>query len=368
MRIRTLHRSALLLPLLIAAFSLQGKGQFTCDYGKQGSAMKLTSSNRGDFGRISYQPCNLTDPTGGLSWDSLGLEYPVGAKIEHIHGGGLWVGGLLDTARVGTAPPITLVSTSYEGGSGPLFEFFPGNSMADTIWKGGLSRPDPPPGWDEYWQGALPYNPRSDQDFYCTFTDTVLRPMWHVPMFLKVIRSSFSWDSVPAVVIEYLIMNNGYKTIDSVYVGFFLDADVGWVSVPSFWWSNFSGYDEQLHLGYTHHPFYPAPTPVGLQLIDAPRPLDSLRIGCRYGFIGNGDGARYAVMSSGVVSPPEYPNYYDTRFLISAGPLVLRPSNGPNPDTLKFTVAIVAARNVVELKENAQTAAEHYRRRTNTGR
>lgn len=95
-------------------------------HAKQGFSMRLCFDNRGVIGRMAYPD---------FPNDSIGLEYPLGSACEHVFGGGLWVGGKLDTAQSGTSMPIRLVSTAYEGWSGPLFEFFPGNSVADTIWK-----------------------------------------------------------------------------------------------------------------------------------------------------------------------------------------------------------------------------------------
>lgn len=128
--------------------------------------MRLSFDNRGVFGRVSYPGViGGTDP----GRDSIGLEYPLGQPYEHLYGGAIWVGGKLDTARSGTSTPVVAVATGYEGWTGPYFEFFPGSSPADTIWKmngRGVQRPQ---SWDAYWGDAIPRVSISDNDHYCTY-------------------------------------------------------------------------------------------------------------------------------------------------------------------------------------------------------
>ena len=125
---------------------------------------------------------------------SLGLEYPIGDPREHLFGASPWIGGLLDTSTTGTAPPLKLVSTGYQGWSaaGQLYEMFPGSSPADTFWSAARHDTVKPAGWDQYWRGGLPFNPLSDQDFYCMYTDHETNVPDHIPLNLKFIQSSFA--------------------------------------------------------------------------------------------------------------------------------------------------------------------------------
>lgn len=77
------------------------------DFKKTGFLMKLQMSNLGSFGRIAYPPYS---PSPNPPVDSIGLEYPTG--VEHLFGAGLWVGGKLDTARIGTGLQRKFVSVS----------------------------------------------------------------------------------------------------------------------------------------------------------------------------------------------------------------------------------------------------------------
>lgn len=335
-----------MLPLVAAQTDAQ---VFTCDYERQGFSMKLAISNKGDFGRVAYRPCDLTNPTGGLPNDSIGLEFPIGARVEHIYGGGLWIGGLLDTARVGTSTPLRLVSCSYEGWSGPLYEFLPGGGPADTIWKANRRMTTPPAGWDEYWGTSLPFNPISDQDLYCTYTDTVYRPQGHIPMGLKVIQSSYAWNATYAeaiIIFEYKIINVGRKTIDSAFVSYFFEADVGPYDVANYWQRNFTEYLAGSRTAYVHNPVDRGSTPAGATLLRTSRPLNELRYTFRY-FPGPttpaNDQLKYAMLSSGRVDSSEYPNLSDSRFVFAFGPFTVRPRTDDHPaDTLKIAVAVVS--------------------------
>ena len=92
--------------ILLLQNSLVGQN---VDEKKQGFSMRLWMDNRGVIGRQGYPGGDAVMPD-----DSLGLEYPVGTNIEHLFGGGVWIGGLLDTSTTGTAPPLRLVTTGYQ--------------------------------------------------------------------------------------------------------------------------------------------------------------------------------------------------------------------------------------------------------------
>lgn len=325
--------------------------------------MRLQLNNKGVLGKAAYL-------AGG--YDSLGLEYPVGALVEHLDGGGLWLGGLLDTSRSGLSTPLRLVSVAYEGWSGPLSEFFPGNTPADSFWVSAVGQPVPP-GWDDYWGGSLPYSPVSDQDLSCIYTDTASGIVGHVPMRMKVIQSSYVWRDPPhrpVVVLEYRLMNNGSKTIDSLYVGFFLEGVIRWGSSPippiGYPIPNYSWYDEELRLAFRKNPLYPSTTPIGVRLIASSRPLDSLRMTFRI-FEGpqtpGTDAAKYAMLSSGIIDSAGYslPGGHD-RAVLACGPFTVRPFGDPNADTIKIAFAIVSGQNITEMKNHSQRAVELFER------
>jgi hypothetical protein len=338
---------------------------------KQGYSMRLWMDNRGVLGRQGYPGGDASMPN-----DSLGLEYPIGQRIEHLFGGGVWVGALSDTSKDPTvnSPPIKAVSYSYEGwGTGgiSLYETYPGMSLADSIWKiPGRDAPKPA-GWDAYWGNLLPYHPISDNDFCCTYTDYGNPVSGHVPFNLRVVQSSYAWDDPYAdaiIIIEYKFINEGIKPLDSTYIGFFFEADVGPRAVTNYYTHNFTGYYKSSRTAYIHNPIDRGSTPVGATLLQTPKPLDSLRYTFAW-FPGNqtpaNDQAKYALMSSGQILPDEYPALSDTRFIFAFGPFTIRPVTDPNPDTLKIAMAIVSGFSKTDdpriiMQRNADRALDIY--------
>jgi hypothetical protein len=356
-----------ILMLAVGILFLQSSlvGQPNVDEKKQGFSMRLWLDNRGVMGRQAYP--------GTIPTHALGLEYPVGTNIEHLFGGGVWIGGLLDTSTTGTSPPLRLVTTGYQGWTlaGQLYETFPGSRPADTIWVASRRDTVKPAGWDEYWQGALPFNPISDQDFYCMYTDYEEPVPGHIPMNLKIIQSSYSWNDPYAdaiIIIEYRIINEGTKLIDSAYIGFFFEPDVGPTNVTSYWVNNFSEYIRNSQTAYAHNPLDAGSTPVGVALLSPGENLvlpngDTLRDTFRW-YRGQDsptpDEDRYNLMSSGIKDSSEFPQLSDTRFNFAFGPFFIQPD-----DTLKVAVAVISgfSRRIdhrIVLQNNAARARDIY--------
>jgi hypothetical protein len=365
-RERTALRGMLIHVLIVVfvVMSLDSHAQ-TINYSaaKQGYSMKLEFNNMGGFGRIGYPPYRVTPNPPAA--ESLGLEYPVGQLIEHVYGGGIWIGGILDTSRTGTSPPLRLLSLAYEGWAGPYYELFPGSQQADSIWRVYGRNAPKPSGWDAYWSGALAFRPMADQNFYCNYRDSSnVEVAQHVPLNVRVIQSSFAWNDPYAEgihIIEYKIMNMGRKTIDSSYLGFFLEGDVGPISIPSFYQHNYSGYLASTRAAYSHNPIDIGSTPVGISILDASRPLNSLRTTFHW-FPGpqtpTPDVQRYIAMSTGVIDSTQSV-ISDTRFILACGPFTIRP--GPsNSDTIVFAVAVLSAQSISVLNTRATRAREIY--------
>jgi hypothetical protein len=348
-------------------------------YRKQGFGMRLTLDNRGSIGRVCYPGVigSGSDPGG----DSIGLEYPISQPYEHVFGAGIWVGGILDTATSGPPAFIRGVSTGYEGWSGPYFEFFPGSSPADSIFrifKSGGTYPPEPAAWSlpSGMENAFAYDPISDADYYAKYDDSHVRVTSHVPLNLKVFQSSYAWDDRYAdaiIIFEYRIINNGNKKIDSAFVGFFFEADVGPYRVANYHQRNFTGYYSDYKLAYVHNPVDPGSTPVGCALLATSLPLDSLRYSFRWwpGTSHPGtDADRYARLASGRIdSNQSISALSDTRCLFGFGPFTINPSNPPlpgiRPDTLRIAVAIVSGydargNHLRAMQQNAAAALDIY--------
>lgn len=358
---------AMVLLMLTILGSTTLNAQRRYDFVKQGFSMKLQMNNLGAFGRVAYPPFSV-NPNPPAA-ESLGLEYPLGQDIEHVYGGGLWIGGKVDTSRFGTSAPLKLVTVSYEGWAGPYWECFPGTDPRDGFWQADRNDTAPPPGWYDYWGSSLPFNPISDKDLYCTYTDTAVRVTDHVPMRIKVIQASYAWDDPYAdgiIINEYRIINMGRNRIDSLYMGFFFEADVGPINVPNYWTHDFSEFLEGAHVAYIHNPQDEGSTPVGIvPLFPSAEEISQLNLRETFQWFPGAttpatDALKYAMLSSGTKDPSEYPNLSDTRFAYSFGPFNVQPR-----DTLKIAVAIVSgySRRVdhrLDLQEKATRALNIY--------
>lgn len=356
-----MKRISFTIVLLLTAASLTSYAQRSYDFKKQGFEMQVQHNNNGAFGRIAYQLPPFPNPPPP---ESIGVAYPIGL-VEHVFGGGFWLAGKLDTARIGTTPERKLVSLSYEGWAGPYYEFFPGTNPADTIWVANRGMSTPPPGWYEYWGSSLPFNPISDQDMYCTYTDTAVRVVDHVPLRLKIIQSSFAWNIADAEaihVIEYRIINMGIKTIDSAYAGVFCEGGIFFPNGPPLPNHSYAGYLVDIHTAYYNNTIDPGATPLGIRILASSLPLDSLQFNFSW-FTGPQtpptDPGKYQWMAYAGIEPDQvFPG--DSRILTSAGPFTLHPSSGPNPDTLKFVVAIVSGTSLSDMVARSETALQLY--------
>jgi hypothetical protein len=364
---KDMNRTSTARILLIAGAILLGHavgGAFEIQEKRQGFSLRLWMDNRGVFG-IQARP-------GTYPNDSLGCEYPAGTNVEHIFGGGIWIGGRYDTSAAGGGTPLSLVTTSYEGWAGPppsLVETYPGNDPGDTVWVASRLNPVKPDGWDAYWGGELPFNPISDRDFYMRYTDYNRSEPEHIPMNLKIIQSSYAWNDPYAdaiIIMEYLIINTGTKPIEEAHVGWFFEADVGPIDVPNYFGNNFTAYIPASFTAYIHNPVDEGSTPIGATLL---WPQDTTLQYTFQWFPGANtptpDAPKYSVLSSGIIEPDEYPSLSDTRFLFAFGPFTIKPVTDPTADTLRIAIAVISgySRRIdhrIVLANNASRAKDIY--------
>ncbi len=217
------------------------------------------------------------------------------------------------------------------------------------------------------------YGAISENDLSCAYADTFSRPQigGHVGMGIKVWQKSLAWKNrvkEPILPIEYTFVNIGKKIFKDVYLAFFLDPDVGPIDVNEYPNNNYVGYIDSLRTFYCHNPVDRGSTPLGLTLLDASTPLDSLSYCFQWADYSTkcdgsyGDSILYMQMncsaflcSSGPFSePPSYMS--DVRMFISIGPF---PTMYPG-DTVKCAVAFVSGDAIAEvpnsLRDNAAKA------------
>jgi len=303
---------------------------------KQGFNMRVWLGSNATIGLGANQDFNVPD--------GLGLEYPVGSKIEHLFGGGIWIGAIVDTGTSGNPRRVIAVTTGYGGSSsGYVREMFGHLTDRDTFYTASISDlyspnrrrvdddgdgkidEDELDGYDNDGDGKFDedYNAVSESDVYIAYVDTFHSPivLGHIPLGIKVWQRSYAWASrvkEPIVIMEYNIINVGRRRLDSVYLASYADMDVGPANVSGFYERNFSGYLPDVRTAFTHNPTDKPATPLGMTVLGTPKRLDSLRYTFQWHARQNNpssDAIAYRYMSSGVIKPDEsiYPGS-DTRF------------------------------------------------------
>jgi len=147
-------------------------------------------------------------------------EYPKGSNIEHLFAGAFWVGAIIgrDTA----------VSLGADGWSF-VQEFSPDESpFGDMIYRSNVDPEHP------RYEDAI-----SEEDYICTYSDTFtagidpdLFGQPHKPLYIGVTERSYAWSYSYAedfVLFDYSIKNVGIRNLEKVYMGFYVDADVGFI-------------------------------------------------------------------------------------------------------------------------------------------
>ncbi|MBI4547714.1 MAG: fibronectin type III domain-containing protein [Ignavibacteriae bacterium] len=184
----------------------------------------------------------------------------------------------------------------------------------------------------------------------------------------KVFLKSYAWlrgSSADAIIfLEYHIVNAGSNVWRDVYLGMFADMDVGPINISSYWSHNYAAYDSLTRTGYVHNPRDAGSIPLGLSLLGASKPLDSLRLIWQWHEFdlpcgGFPDEDLYNCMSCEAFGntncirqsqSPDSPR--DTRFLFSLGPFdPVQPG-----DTVRMTFAFVSGLIIPDMLVNAERA------------
>jgi hypothetical protein len=190
--------------------------------------MRLCVTNWGFFGsqtrelKESQGGCFNPNPDKEVAAPS--CEYPAGSDLEYLFQGGLWIGALVDDK------PYTTVACD---GWFWIYEMWPDGPLPIGAIEERSTR-----------STSSCYSPDaiSEQDIIAVFTDTSAdiplspepRDSWdnraHFPLGLQVTQKSYSWSYEYAedfVLIDFFIKNIGVKKIKNMYMGLYIDADVG---------------------------------------------------------------------------------------------------------------------------------------------
>jgi len=181
--------------------------------------LRLRISNHGIFGWGSERYDCFT----GYEYYRA-CEYPQNTLLEHLYTMGLWVGAVVGND--------TLVSATIDEDWGQ--EFAPDYSPTGDFIRRSIIDPDSP----EY-EGAL-----SEQDFIAVYYDTLDSLHNNLmyggelsrPIGLEITQSSYAWSYKYAedfVLFDLTIRNMDWKPLKDVYIGLWVDADIGFAGGPS---------------------------------------------------------------------------------------------------------------------------------------
>jgi hypothetical protein len=144
-------------------------------------------------------------------------EYPKRSNASYLFAGAFWVGAVVGRD--------TLVSFGADGWSGAQ-EMFPEEIGLATVEKRSIVDPS-----SDLFEGAV-----SEEDYIFTYSDSSTRGVPldyfqrpHRPLFIDVLQKSYAWSYSYAedfVLFDYQIRNIGARTLENVYMGFYVDADV----------------------------------------------------------------------------------------------------------------------------------------------
>ncbi len=212
------------------------------------------------------------------------------------------------------------------------------------------------------------YGAVSDNDLSAAATDTFRSTSVpaHYPMGIKIFQKTYAWrdDQLSSFIpMEYIFTNVGTHTVDSVYIGFAADFDIGPVSAGNYYANNYACYSEAQRCGYvgTVYPGYQ--NAGGIVLLSTSPPVDSLSYIWWWQDLqfGNIDSVMYRWMkgepSGQLIKPCQSPSSpADTRFHYTFGPFpALKPG-----DTVRISAALVAGASVEDMLSNAQKAHDFY--------
>lgn len=157
-------------------------------------------------------------------------EYPGGSKADYLYMGALWIGTVSPTSDT-TAD--TLVSAGTDGWSS-WTEFWATPADSDTIRIRSNLITSP-----HHDDDAV-----SEQDFIVTYSDAFVEnasPSSHHPIGIEIRQYDYAWSYAyyeDFVFIRYNIINTKYYPLQDIYVGLFIDGDVGPWGPDYQWWKS----------------------------------------------------------------------------------------------------------------------------------
>jgi len=196
----------------------------------------ITVTNWGFIGNFNQgSAMAMADPEYPGLWAPQ-CEYPGNSNVQYLYQGGLWVGALVQEGGF-EFPRVSIGTAGWVEGH----EFQPGAEGGLPLEEHGiLERSTIPNNFNRL--GEAVYHPEAiaEQDFIAVYCDTLRESFWvqddvidgpHFPLGIRVEQRSYSWSYNYAqefILIDYVVKNVASNFLKNVYVGFYIDADVGW--------------------------------------------------------------------------------------------------------------------------------------------
>lgn len=195
--------------------------------------MRMNITNHGYLGNAGPgQSDKVNDPCPPNEWADQ-CEYPAGSGQEYLFQAGLWIGALIVEQGFETKR----VSVGTDGWLNPAInEFHAGTGAANGI----IERSTRPGRTNCLGEYVTSPDAVSDQDFISVYSDTLKNdPTFvvndpidgpHRPLGIKVTQKSYAFSQAFAedfILIDYEIENIASNFLKNLYVGLYVDADVG---------------------------------------------------------------------------------------------------------------------------------------------
>lgn len=196
----------------------------------------LTVTNWGFIGNFARSsPLAFDDPEYPGLWAPQ-CEYPANSDVQYLYQGGLWIGALVQEGGF-EFPRVSIATAGWVEGH----EYQPGEVGGLPIEEHGIrERSTIPNTYNRL--GEMVYDPEAiaEQDFITVYTDTLKETFWvqpdevdgpHFPLGIRVEQRSYSWSYNYAqefILIDYTVKNIASNFLKNLYVGLYIDCDVGW--------------------------------------------------------------------------------------------------------------------------------------------
>jgi hypothetical protein len=212
----------------------------------------VTITNFGYFGNDGESRAgHLIDPCTD-SW-AVQAEYPGGSGVQYLYRGGLWVGAMIQEEGF-EYPRVSVGTEGWQGDE----EFSPTSALEERSVR--LNA------FNCLGQFITHDDAVSEQDFITSYADTTTvlpggggidHPFDgpHIPLGIEITQKSYAWSYNYAqdfIIIDYEIENIADKFLKNLYIGLFVDADVGSVQEPG------NHYEDDI-CGFTSTFLYQAP-------------------------------------------------------------------------------------------------------------